>query len=80
MLNEEDIRRLDDRFVSKAECEIRTSKTQADIGKMGADLAVIRANVEAFKKLGGIITGAVVTGVGGIIVAIIVWAIKQGAV
>lgn len=80
MITDEDLRRLDDRFVSKSECEIRTAKTNENISKMGTDLAVVRANMERSSKLIGVITGAAVTSVVTIIVAVIIWAIKQGAV
>ena len=80
MLNDEDIRRLDDRYVSKAECEIKNDKTQADISRMTTDLAVLRTLQEKSNKLQGVIATATISGIVGLIIAAIVWAIKQGAV
>lgn len=61
-LTDEDIRRLDDRFMTRAECETRTDKTQEAISKMQVDMAVMCAAQKATNKWLAVIATAIITG------------------
>ena len=74
------IKRIEPIFMSKAECEIKNEKIQADISKMSTDIAIMRTLQDKSNKTQNVIASAVITGVVGLIVAVIVWAVKQGAV
>lgn len=61
-LNEEDMRRLDDRYVSRQECETKTDKTQAAIAQMQTDMAVMCTTQKATNKWLAVIATAIITG------------------
>lgn len=50
-LTDEDIKRLDDRFVSKTECEQKNDDTQKAIASMDKNLSVMVAKLEVSNKL-----------------------------
>jgi NADH/NAD ratio-sensing transcriptional regulator Rex len=61
-LTDEDLRRLDDRFVTRAECETKTDKTQEAIAKMQTDMAVMCTTQKATNKWLAVIATAIITG------------------
>lgn len=61
-LSDEDILRLDDRYMTRHECEERTDKTQDAISKMSTDMAVMCAAQKATNKWLGVIATAIIGG------------------
>ncbi len=68
-LTDEDVKRLDDRYVTKDDCERKTDKTQENIAEMRADMSVMCATQKATNKWLGVIATAIITGIVGIILA-----------
>lgn len=62
MLTDEDYRHLDDRYMTRAECETRTDKTQEAISKMQTDMAVMCTTQKATNKWLAVIATAIITG------------------
>lgn len=77
-ITDDDLKRLDDRYVTKAECEEKNDKTQDAIASMQQDMAVLCTKMTTTNKWLSVIGTAVITSVIGILVALIVWAIKSG--
>lgn len=77
-LSEEDIKRLDDRYVTKVECEIKTDKTQEDIASMKSDMASMCVKQDITNKWLGVIGGAIITGLVGLVVAFIKYVVIGG--
>ena len=50
-LSEEDLHRLDDRYVTKVECEEKNDKIQAAIASMDKNMSVMVAKQEQTNKL-----------------------------
>lgn len=71
-LSDEDISRLDDRYVTKAECETKNDKTQNAIAAMKEDMAVMCTKLTTTNKWLGVIGTAVITGLVGAFIALIV--------
>lgn len=62
-LTTEDFKRLDDRYVTKADCERRNDKTQEDIASMKADLRELVARNALTNRLLGLVAGSVIAGI-----------------
>ena len=71
-ISEEDIKRLDDRYVSKEECESKNDKTQDAISRMQTDMAVMCTKLTTTNKWLGVIATAVITGLVGALIALLV--------
>lgn len=71
-ISDEDIKRLDDRYVSKQECETKNDKTQEAISHMQSDMAVMCAKLGVTNKWLGVIATAVITGLVGALIALVV--------
>ena len=61
-LSDEDVKRLDDRYVTRSECEAKTDKTQAAIAQMQTDMAVMCTTQKATNKWLAVIATAIITG------------------
>ena len=70
-ISEEDIKRLDDRYVSREECEAKSDKTQEAISRMQTDMAVMCAKLTTTNKWLGVIATAVITGLVGALIALV---------
>jgi len=55
-------KRGDEKYVSKAECETKTDKTQEAIAKMQTDMAVMCTTQKATNKWLAVIATAIITG------------------
>lgn len=71
-ISDEDIKRLDDRYVSKQECETKNDKTQEAISRMQSDMAVMCTKLGVTNKWLGVIATAVITGLVGALIALVV--------
>ena len=71
-ISDEDIKRLDDRYVSKQECETKNDKTQDAISRMQSDMAVMCTKLGVTNKWLGVIATAVITGLVGALIALVV--------
>lgn len=72
MISDEDLKRLDDRYVSKQECETKNDKTQEAISRMQSDMAVMCTKLGVTNKWLGVIATAVITGLVGALIALVV--------
>ena len=71
-ISDEDIKRLDDRYVSKQACETKNDKTQDAISRMQSDMAVMCTKLGVTNKWLGVIATAVITGLVGALIALVV--------
>lgn len=71
-ISDEDLKRLDDRYVSKQECETKNDKTQEAISRMQSDMAVMCTKLGVTNKWLGVIATAVITGLVGALIALVV--------
>ena len=71
-ITEEDLKRLDDRYVSREECETKTDKTQEAISRMQTDMAVMCTKLTTTNKWLSVIATAVITGLVGALIALVV--------
>lgn len=71
------IKRGDEKYVSKQECETKNDKIQANIAAMSENMAVVKHTVGTISKwasvIGTALIGAAVSGV----IALVVWVIRQ---
>lgn len=71
-ISDDDLKRLDDRYVSKQECETKNDKTQEAISRMQSDMAVMCTKLGVTNKWLGVIATAVITGLVGALIALVV--------
>lgn len=70
-ISDEDIKRLDDRYVSKTECEAKNDKVQQDISTMSKEMSSMCAKMAVTNKILAIIATAVISGIVGLIITVI---------
>lgn len=71
MIEQEDIQRLKEIFVTRQECDTRNNELSQSINAIKIDLAVIKDNQETQKWLSRLILGAILTAIVGSILAIL---------
>lgn len=71
MIEQEDIQRLKEIFVTRQECDGKNSEIIESMNTMKVDLAVIKDNQETQKWLSRLILGAILTAIVGGLIAIL---------
>lgn len=77
-ISDEDLKRLDDRYVTKTECEVKQDKVQADIASMRADMAALCSKQDTANTWLRVIGGAIITGLIGAAFALIKFIVLGG--